>query len=758
MKKLALLIVLLTAVLSGCLHPQARLTDNDLKKDASAWPLKANDGFVFTDNDAAFQNKIKMIRGATQSIDLSYYIYSDDYSSSYLSRELIAKAKSGVKVRLLVDYETNYANLDLFSMLEEQGKGAGGAANLTVRFYNRPTANIVKDAVYMTMGCPKGKAQQHPEACSPEKFAEVDKLFADEKIDGVPVAGRNISNLDIGNSGLFLSGLYSKRGDLIAQAVVSGEGIDPKAMKQGAPPVTAEQKENLKKLAKIYWQSKTGNLFQMIAADAELYFIFGQFGQQLKPIKNQVTAILPVDRQMGPDELRDWDHYTDYTHHKFLLVDGSAVQMGGRNVEDSYHMNPDPLVNQEKTYIFMDTDIFASLNGGAEVGAAFDKLWNFTPMVARLEEVRQQAPNDFVVNLQYAEETCSSVKGSQGFEPCVAEEQQAHVHDLAARLADQQRNLEKNARIYQESYLPGKPQGAAGYRLDPGSVLGYLENLPFDKDLPADQRRRSYGALSGQEAEGDKYIHDVWIREIDGICAQATPSDPKRIILHNAYFFPAANLNQSLSRLVDGKSDCSNVTVSVLTNSFDTTDLNVVNLMAHQTIRAFTEYYLDHKNPRQAKFEYFEYQKPPATEFNRSLHSKVSVFGDDIVIGSANADVRSFMMDSNNAMLVRNAPVLIKDYLAFVDGILANPARVKNLNKYFETTPHDKIKAYDEEQFWNYIERKFKVYQKESEERKTAARKEVSDLIDKAYEMGKKSLSSGKRSDQDKFNEQFKPI
>jgi phosphatidylserine/phosphatidylglycerophosphate/cardiolipin synthase-like enzyme len=136
----------------------------------------------------------------------------------------------------------------------------------------------------------------------------------------------------------------------------------------------------------------------------------------------------------------------------------------------------------------------------------------------------------------------------------------------------------------------------------------------------------------------------------------------------------------------------------------------------------------------------------------------VSVFGEDIVIGSANADMRSFMMDSNNAMLVRNAPDLYKNYLAFVDIILANPARVKKLNQYILTTPHEKIKADDEKQFWNYIDRKFKFFQKQSEERKTQAMKEVSDLIDKVYDLTKKSLSTGKQSDQDKLNEQFKPI
>ena len=103
---------------------------------------------VIADNDAAFLNKLRLVEQAGQSIDLMYYIYADDYSSSTLSSALIAATGRGVKVRMLVDYQTNYKRLDLFSLLEKEGGG-----NLKVRFYNRPTKNIVENAVYMTMGC-----------------------------------------------------------------------------------------------------------------------------------------------------------------------------------------------------------------------------------------------------------------------------------------------------------------------------------------------------------------------------------------------------------------------------------------------------------------------------------------------------------------------------------------------------------------------------------------------------------------------------
>ncbi len=758
MKKICVAILLLSTVMTGCIcHRQGGLSAETLKKNASAWPLEISEAHVYTDNDAAFSSKVRMIEGARNSIDLIYYIFSDDHSSSVLTKALLDAARRGVAVRLIVDYETNYKHLDLYSMMEKEGKG-----NLQVRFYNRPTANIVKDAIYMTMGCSKEKAGARPTECSAEKFAAIDKLFADEIIDGTPAASHNISNLNIGNSGLFLSGLYSKRGDVIALAVQTGEGIDVKKLKGGNPTSSPEEKEQLKKLGKDYWKAKTGKPFQRLAANADLFFAFAMYGQQLNPLKKTVTSLLPVDRKLSDNEVRDWDHFTDYTHHKFLLVDRSVIQMGGRNVENPYHMHANPLTS--KDYLFMDTDIHATLaKGGDAIAQAFENLWNFNAMVTTLAEVRQHAPNDYVVNLEYAENACVSLKKQMGYDACVAKEQQASIHDLGERMADRHRTMEENALTYNTEYAPTIPsQQTSGFTLDKGSVLAYLENLPFNKDLPPEKRERTYGALAGEEATAGKYIFDSWLRAIPGVCAAATPANPKQIILHNAYFFTAANFTYELSRLVNGDYDCSNVTVTVLTNSIDTTDLSPVNLSAHHSIKAFTEFYQQHSDPaRRAKFDYYEYQRPAAGT-NLSLHSKVSVFGDDIIIGSANADVRSFMMDSNNAMLIRGAAGFERKYLAFVAGILADPARAKKVNNYFATTPRD-VMVQDDLATFRQILAKYGVDKKLNDEEKKQVEARFVETLNDAYDLTKASIatdsSTKKREEnQNKFNEEFKPI
>jgi phosphatidylserine/phosphatidylglycerophosphate/cardiolipin synthase-like enzyme len=759
MKRLALILLLLAAVTAGCafLPGGAGLTPNTLPQVASAWPLQIREGRVYTDNDAAFLSKLQMIRGARTSIDLSYYIFTDDESSSVLIKELLAAARRGVTVRLIVDYATNYNDLDLLSMMEAEGNG-----KLQVRLYGRPTANIVKDAVFMTMGCSKQAAPSSPTACSAEKFAAIDKLFADEKIGGVPTAGRNISNLNVGNSGLFLSGLYAKRGDVVALAAQKGQGIDVQQLKGQGATTSPEEKERLKKVGKDYLESRTGAPFQRLQANAALFFAFAVYGQQLNPLKETVTSLLPVDRTFSNDEAQDWDHFTDYTHHKFLLVDRTAVQLGGRNVENSYHMHPDPLI---KKYVFMDTDLAASLTqGGDLVAQAFENIWSFSAMVATLDEVRQHAPNDFVVNLRYAERTCASQKAKPAQDKCMATEMQTHVHDLAQRMTDAKATVEANARTYETKYTPTPAaQASPNFDLDKGSLLAYLENLPFDTQLPPEKRQRTYGAPSDPKkvAQSDKHIHDAWLRALPGVCTAATRDNPKRIILHNAYFLPPANLTYAFSRLVDGTYDCSNVTVTVLTNSIDTTDLNVVNLFARHVLKAFTEFYQQHSDPaKRATFDYYEYQRP-AKGPSPSLHTKVSVFGDDIIVGSANADVRSFMMDSNNAMLVRNAPEFTRAYLAYVQGILTDPARSKKLNDYFATTPRALMVQEDLAVFRQ-------IMAKEAGDKVTAEEKKklettFAQMLDDAYGLTRDSMSpdlpaSKQRENQNKFNEQFKPL
>ena len=78
-----------------------------LEAQASAGPLAFADGRV-ENGQRRLCRQAAAGRRAKHSLDLAYYIFDDDYSSSRLSQALIDAAKRGVKVRLLVDYFSAY--------------------------------------------------------------------------------------------------------------------------------------------------------------------------------------------------------------------------------------------------------------------------------------------------------------------------------------------------------------------------------------------------------------------------------------------------------------------------------------------------------------------------------------------------------------------------------------------------------------------------------------------------------------------------
>jgi hypothetical protein len=224
--------------LSRATRSTGLLSDETVARHASAH-LGAERAQLILDNDVAFRSKLDLVTGARTTIDAMYYIWQDDYSSSALAEALIAAATRGVRVRLLLDYHTNYKRLDLFSMMERRSRGAGGS--LEVRLYNRPTRNVVRDAVYLTLGCGTAAQRGADPSCAParlaESFAEIERRFEAELIDGRPARELGLSNLNLARSGLFLSGWYAKRPDVMALAVAQ----PPASVLEGTriPPVAA---------------------------------------------------------------------------------------------------------------------------------------------------------------------------------------------------------------------------------------------------------------------------------------------------------------------------------------------------------------------------------------------------------------------------------------------------------------------------------------------------------------------------------------
>jgi phosphatidylserine/phosphatidylglycerophosphate/cardiolipin synthase-like enzyme len=158
--------------------------------------------------------------------------------------------------------------------------------------------------------------------------------------------------------------------------------------------------------------------------------------------------------------------------------------------------------------------------------------------------------------------------------------------------------------------------------------------------------------------------------------------------------------------MVRGDVACPHVDVVVLTNSPETTDLSVINLVGRYALKAFADHALQGRRAdRGARFVYYEYLKEPGGGPGRSLHSKVMVLGPDLFIGSANADVRSYVLDSNNGLYIRGAPRLPADYLQAVDRILADPRESEDRTRYFLETPRGRLLDEDRARIGDVIRR-----------------------------------------------------
>lgn len=713
---------------------------------------------IITDNDAAFHSKLQLIDSAKESIKMIYFIYADDHTSSVVSKKLIAAAARGVKVELLVDYNTNYINLDLFSMLEREAQKAirrtKSNGSLTIRFYNQPTKNVALTAALLSLGCQEKLSDKNdPHACSDEKLRQLDLAYFNGA-DSKTIAEENRYNViyrTIGQSGLFLSGFYSKDFEVMAMAIQNGVQADLMALQntpgENQQKLSKEDIENIKTFLQIVWKSYTSdNIAVRLANKIKLKFAYLMMSEDVNPLNNLIEGTLPIRvkeseafKHSSRSRAKDLNHITDYTHHKLLLVDGQTFQLGGRNIEDSYHVEDSKHMTRPK-YLFMDTDVLVRLNRSSQkLLNSFDRLWNYKKMVATLKQVRAQAPNQVVANLMIIRTECEASFDSESelYKQCISQaisSPETTFYSLAQREDRQLGHMNKMAQEYQKIMASDKMQqklgNAPGLEITAAkqkllahmqniypeqlknSKVYYLENLPFAQRFrPTDGAQseqlkdRQYGLdyprFLGNEHRGSlfertigssKNIHAAWYAALEKTCALAVESKtPTQILIHNAYYAPTSDMLSYFADMSSGKLKCPNVSAEIVTNSIETTDLAIVNLFGRRAMKAFYKYhYIPAKNG--AKIRYFEYQAKSGTEgkAKRSLHSKVMVFDGDIAIGSANSDYRSFMMDTNNAIYISNAKEIVGDYLNHLHSYQKTNQPIEDVTENYVVAQYDK--------------------------------------------------------------------
>ncbi|OFZ30535.1 MAG: hypothetical protein A2622_09070 [Bdellovibrionales bacterium RIFCSPHIGHO2_01_FULL_40_29] len=690
-------------------RPARLFTTQDIKKIASSSKLDLVDARLILDNDASFDSKLDMIKRAKKSIRMVYFIYADDDSSSLITQELINKAKSGVKVTLITDFITNYARLDHFKMMASEGKG-----NLNVYFYNFPSKQIQTDAKYMTFPCPDVKA---PTASQCADFKSP-LMKATAKQETTPM------------SKLFLAGLYGKNGTALKVAMGYGAGIDPAKMKAMKDETDTEEMAVIFDFFETAKDAASGNIFAKLKMSSAL----ASNGATLNPVLNEMTGRLPTLGTTSPkgeiSHAAQWDHLTDYVHHKLVVIDGNEFQLGGRNIEDSYHMKS--RLGEKGKYIFMDTDFYGrtSPGGAREIEASFDKMIKYSP-VADISTVQRVVPNDLIKN----PESLMMATGA-----CVQQAQEGKVQMMAigscieatapklpnfknqaARIAESKTELEASVARYSTEYagkvkalrdnFRNKPYSENVDKFSPSDLANaevyYLENVSYSKN--GEVKRRA-GSRIGAEAKYSKNIHAAWYRGLENACKVSRDEKrEQRVIIHSAYLFMPSGMVHRLAKMMNGDyGDCSRVRITFLTNSIETTDLNVINIFSRYQMEELIKHHsslvryessFNKDNAGVSKYKRFF----PALDFYEynassvgtgiSLHTKLSVLGDDIIIGSANADVRSYYMDTNNGVLIRGAKDFNQDYINYVDSILNDKSKSTSLvHKYTEMTA-DHMKA-----------------------------------------------------------------
>lgn len=712
--------LLVSIILFGCARPVTYPTLNtQIPEYLSPQQFKVDDAIVINDNDLAFASKIDIIRNAKKELRLIYYIYDLDETTAYMTNEIIKRvtAEPDFKVKLLTDYQYNYKNLDFYRWLEKQQPH--GKQQIEVRFYNRPNREVIKFAEFMTLGCGTAGSQDQSIQCTEDKLAylkKYDTMTLSEAEDAMSEEAK-----------IFLAGFYAKDPNGIQFGTQLGYARDLNtilASPDGAPSMTESQKESLKKVMSLYWSSKTGNTAQRIGAQVQLSIAGLFFGEELKPFLNTLETVLPFSVKDAQNTTLmtspQINYITDYTHHKFILGDTDLLQIGGRNCANAYHMRPNEL---EKKYIFMDTDLFMDVEAqsGKFFKHRFEELWNFTDMVATTSDIAKHAPIGYLYLINQAntiaKTACASLSDpvqqmacageifykllDPGYGDLVIAEQQEfgerfqnyltayEVNYLSKKTATKPWTRLASLFDSENGYIQEVSSESPLHNLDAISVndgeLYYLENVPFDLSQQRGRDKlRSFGASYGEEITHGKMIHKVWEEAFEAACAKSNKDNtPIEVIIHQGYFAPTEGMVLEMNRLMNERI-CPNVTLKLYTNSITTTDLTPINFIGRRQLYAMLQ-----KNTtfNTAKFEYYEYdkialEKAVVDNFtpedgskasgSYSLHSKVIIFDDDIYIGSANAEFRSYMMDTNNGVFIKDAPSLVASYKQMLDTMKEN--------------------------------------------------------------------------------------
>lgn len=479
-------------------------------------------------NEAAFDSKIRLIQNARQSLDLAYYIYTDDFTSSYLTQQLIQKARQGVKVRLIVDWAMVRPYINVLKAVIKAAEQPNGVQNLSVAYF-RPLPASVKEDLRSWGFTRDEDIEKVLRAITSFDAETIKKAILEARTGGTP------SPLNL------LSPFAADDTDLLPILESYQRGLAP--------------------------TSFTGLLKEMLA-----------------PLKQRLPGAT-----VHPSA---WLAATKRLHHKLLVADRRWVQGGGRNIEDSYHWEIDhPLRDPQRSkYVFMDVDFrIDSPALAADALETIDDYWacaDGLPCKSGVEMERESPATD-------------------------------------AQSAEIIADMERKAKEYlaKRGYTRRQKPIHEGRFDVPLGRAAYLENRMFVDPS---------SSATFLEEERSQY-HKAWVSLIRRVPAGG------HVVIQSAYLWFPPGLQMAVAKAIRR-----GVHVTILSNSPESSDLGFIAQLARLQ-------YVELLKLGQLQDNLHIYEYVTA----ESLHAKISVLGDYVLVGSTNADPRCEFLDSNNGIAVK---------------------------------------------------------------------------------------------------------
>lgn len=308
----------------------------DMSKIPGQYVGKVGKVTIDTGNASAFAAKLNAVKNAKHSIELQYFIFGDynfdhDYTSATMMRELVEKAKEGVKVRIIVDDGTTRKWRDDFIAFKNEAIKAGAGKNLEIAYFR-----------------PYSLDHNHP-----LKYAETLYLEVQANLKAKKYYPRTILQL--------LLNPQSAIKDFL------GPNFDPVKGVQVAMAAHQAQKDT--------------TAIQDHGFDAISSTLFDVFGKTPTPstYPGFIAALFSkaIGRKVTEQQALDIINVLKRTHHKLTVVDGKFASGGGRNMWDISHLDFNHPLRPENRKNDYDVDfIIDDENFAKAMVKSFDEYWD----------------------------------------------------------------------------------------------------------------------------------------------------------------------------------------------------------------------------------------------------------------------------------------------------------------------------------------------------------------------------------------------